>query len=652
MQSKTSFFNKGIFLNNIKRFWLITFSYSFFLLIFIVGYLNSETQRMMSSVSLETLQNIGRNIFNRSSDVMLLFHGFYSLVTALAVFSYMHFTKNTAMIHSLPVKRDTLFFTNYLSGLFIVTLPLLFNGLILIIAETALGFRNINYAWIWLGANLVLAFLLYTFGVFAGMFTGHMAAQAIFFYIFNFLAVFLEYMIEGILHDFLFGFTSSSSTSFVAWSPLYNINTFFSAFGNGKGNISTLIGYLIAGILFLFSSLLLYRKRNMEVATDIISLQCVKPIFKYSVSFCSSVLLGGIMVSMFNIRQELVPYIITYLIGGFIGYFSAEMLLRKTFRVFKAYKGFVAFGIALTLFLCSIGFDFFGYERRVPPSSDVELMYVSRYSDQITELALSPESYDPDRHRWVFDDNSKNFSENAPQTLTDEHLKMIKGYPGVVEDAEAIIRAGKIHAYIVENEDILRDNIRGYRVETVSVDRKPPAYPQNRNLYFGYRLKDGSIVERSYSIRLNEENKEFDQLIRDYFGLPVVTNKYVPLLEKTTGDIRSVTIHFTTLDGQYRSDDVENIDGLLSAYKKDLQARDPLEIMFPRDYERLYDINVSIEYKDYKLRNSYTSSPSSLLHPGFKNTLDFLVENSMINLDDLQKSEYMMKYDPAAIFVD
>ena len=64
------------------------------------------------------------------------------------------------------------------------------------------------------------------------------------------------------------------------------------------------MGYVIAGIIFLVLSYYLYKKRHMEVATDVISFSFVKPIFKYSVAFCSAALIGGIIITIFNFEKS------------------------------------------------------------------------------------------------------------------------------------------------------------------------------------------------------------------------------------------------------------------------------------------------------------------------------------------------------------
>ncbi len=636
MPSKTSFFNKGIFFNNIKRFWLITFSYTFFLLLFVMGYLNSAINRLENTFELGIFNDIGLDIFSQSGELMTFFLGFYTLVTALAMFSYMQFPKNTAMVHSLPLRRETLFMTNYLSGLFIVTFPLIFNTVIVLITQAVTGFSNLTHGLLWLGVNLVLTFLLYSFAVFAGMFTGHMAAQAIFFFIFNFLALFLESMINSVLSDFLFGFSSNES-KFEAWSPLYYILGLFSGFARGEGNVAAVTGYMIAGLLFMVSAFFLYKKRHMEVATDVISFQVVKPIFKYSVSFCSSALLGSILVNILDIRHSLVPYILTYLVGGLIGYFSSEMLLRKTFKVFKAYKGFLVFALILSLLLCSIYFDFYGYESYVPQDREVELMAISDHSDPVLDIALWPETYDPNQHRYML--NFPEFNNNPPQVLSDAHIKALRKHQGVTESREAITKARLIHSYITENQEYFRKN-RSYLYDTDTIV-SASAY-KSRALYFIYRLKDGRRVERYYPLIHDSNNTEFDQLLRDYLSLPDIREKYEPLLSRTAQDIRSVRIHFTNREGQYTSHEIEDIDSFLAAYKKDILEKDPLEILYPTYPQKIYSIELSIEFQNNELYN-YGTSFSRSLGIDFQNTVSLLKNMKIITEEQIKELELQYK---------
>ncbi|NLL68443.1 MAG: ABC transporter permease [Clostridiaceae bacterium] len=634
MPLKTSYFNKGILKNNIKRFWLIPFSYTFFMLIIIMGYINIEIDLMNRTKNPELLNLLGNTIFE-TSDVMVLFLGFYPLVAALAMFSYMHFQKNTAMIHSLPLTRSTLYVTNYISGLVIVIIPLLFNGLILIITEVIVGIPKTSYTWAWLGVNLIMTFLLYNFAIFIGMFSGHMAAHAIFFYILNFLALFIEGVIRSIMVNFFFGYSYSYiDPTFEVLSPLYYLETLYRGFQSDRGNIVVLVGYFIVGIVFLVSAYYLYKKRQMEVATDVISYSFVKPIFKYSVAFCSAALIGTIIVDILSVSETLSAYIISYLIGGFIGYFAAEMLMRKTFRVFKAYKGFVAFSLILSLFLCSIEFDLYGFERKVPKDSEVEIISVSSYHDLVMRIALNPEEYNPDAHRYLFitifepsEEYSDNFSNQPPKVLDDELIKRLReSMPGISENREVISKVRQIHSYIVENKNIFKEN---EKLRNMYIDGQQADLFQHRDLYFIYRLKDGSLLERQYSLLTNSNNTELDKLLREYFALPGVRESYEPILVKDIEDIHCINISVYTREGHYQEFEIiENIQDFLDVYKKDILAADPLERMFGGSGKYDYNVRVRIDFK--KAHTNRGGSDSRSLYEGFENTMNYLFEQGLL----------------------
>ncbi len=650
MPLKTSYFNKGIFINNIKRFWLITFAYTFSMFIFIMGYLNSLTRQVSRTTEIEILNNLGKRIFD-TSDLMMVFFGLFPIVAALAVFSYMHFQKNTTMVHSLPVTRSTLFVTNYLSGLFIVSFPLLINSLILVVAEAIAGLPDITYTWMWLGINLVLTLLFYNFAVFAGMFTGHIGAQAIFFYILNFLALFLERVIVSIFGNFLFGYISNDSLSvFKAWSPLDYLNTFYRDFQNDRGKLLVLVGYFIAGIIFLVSSYYLYKKRHMEVATDVISFSFVKPIFKYSVAFCSAALIGNIIISILDINQNLAAHIITYLIGGFVGYFAAEMLMQKTFRVFKAYKGYLVFALVLSLLLCSIDFDLYGYERKIPQDSKVEIIGVSTSSDPLMRVAVKPEDYNPEKHGYLiptqdYRGKSTGFYNDSSEVLSEEQVQWLReSLPGVFDNREVITKARQIHSYIVKNESLFKENEKL---------RRNDAYGQNadsfqsRNLYFLYKLEDGSLLERQYSLLTYEGNTELDNLLREYISLPGVRERYEPILVTNADDIYAIWVSFETKDGHYQDFEItNNIQDFLDVYKSEFIAEDPLKSMYKESEEYDYDVNIRIEFKDELLNRNGVHYKE--LYKGFSNTLNYLVEKGVFELENLMPREIYRKDIPAA----
>ncbi|MCL2671672.1 MAG: hypothetical protein FWF10_06520 [Clostridiales bacterium] len=67
------------------------------------------------------------------------------------------------------------------------------------------------------------------------------------------------------------------------------------------------------------------------------------------------------------------PFLLCLLVGGFIGYFGIEMIMRKTTRVFKkSWKGFCIYTAAMLALLIPLQFDAFGIERYRPQVNQIE----------------------------------------------------------------------------------------------------------------------------------------------------------------------------------------------------------------------------------------------------------------------------------------
>ena len=185
----------------------------------------------------------------------------------------------------------------------------------------------------------------------------------------------------------------------------------------------------------------------------------------------------------------------------------------------------------LSLFLCSINFDLYGYERRIPHYSEVEIMCLNTYLDSSVRIALRPEDYDPEMHSYLIPTHeySGKFRNEPPRVLSDEHIKELReSIPGIFDNYEVITKVRQIHSYIVENENLFKENeklmhkdITGSRLICL-----------NRNLYFIYRLEDGSFLERQYSLLTYQDNTELDKLLREYLALPGVRESYMPVLSK------------------------------------------------------------------------------------------------------------------------
>ena len=70
----------------------------------------------------------------------------FGILSAMAVFSYLYNSRSVGLFHALPVRREGLFLTNYLSGLSFMLLPSLVVFFCTLLAELAKGCLNIRGA--------------------------------------------------------------------------------------------------------------------------------------------------------------------------------------------------------------------------------------------------------------------------------------------------------------------------------------------------------------------------------------------------------------------------------------------------------------------------------------------------------------------------
>ena len=127
MKSKTSYFNKAVFKKDMTQFWsLWAVEIVISLLIFIMP--------LMSSVN-GIIREYTGNTLNARSDIKESLISFtavlanpififvMAIVVAVVVFQYTFNSREMYMIHSLPVKRETLFISHYIAGVVMLLIP-------------------------------------------------------------------------------------------------------------------------------------------------------------------------------------------------------------------------------------------------------------------------------------------------------------------------------------------------------------------------------------------------------------------------------------------------------------------------------------------------------------------------------------------------
>ncbi|NBI08750.1 hypothetical protein D1641_01775 [Colidextribacter sp. OB.20] len=389
MRSATSYFNGALYRKTLARFWpLWTLWGVGWLFLIPLNMLNTYFERYASTSPQRRLMDMAAELPDMLPPGVFL-AAFFAILCAMAVFGYLYNHRSACWTHALPMRREALFTTQYLAGLSFLLLPLLAVAVLTAMIEVSflpMGSwgKALSALGTWLLAQSGICLFFFSFAAFCAMFTGHILALPAFYFILNMLASGLWFLVDALMTEFYYGYAGTPGaltvveyltptralTDAVGWWPASEY-----APAHLSAPILVLI-YALVGILLAAASLYVYRRRHVETAGDVVAVAVVRPLFKYGVSFCSGLAFGMFTAAFFGWAELpiLIPCILVWTV---IGYFTAEMLLKKSFRVLKAWRG-GAVMTAVMLVLCLVCLvDVFGVVSRVPSPGRVESVKVN-----------------------------------------------------------------------------------------------------------------------------------------------------------------------------------------------------------------------------------------------------------------------------------
>ena len=466
MQSATSFFNRALFRKNLQRFWPLWAGYTliWMLILPMVEFsellLDGYHGAVNAFATYETILDI--SIYGGIAMAAI-----FGIFFAMAEFSYLTNPRATQGVHQLPLRRETLYGTNYLSGLFCmcssVTAAYLLTGLVTAAAGVLVPVSLLQG----FAAALLACVFYYSFAVLCMIFTGQILAAPVFYGILNFIAVLVELLLRAFAGEFLFGYAADTGrlyTRFLSPTVLFADSVYVSqrtvetTLGKDIVDINVIgldfngfyyfVIYAAVGLVLAALGLLLYRRRASEETGSTVAIPWARPIFKYGVMFCAAISFGQLLYYMFfasygSLAVKQIGATVCMILAGLLGYYAAEMLLKKRFKVFRSgAKGAIVSAAVLLLVGIGVSTDFTGYEHRVPAAQNIESAYINLSSNGLGFY----------------------YNVSEPETL------------------EALVRA---HAAIADDKALLAD--REWEDGNTHV-----------SFYVSYALKNGSVLERRY----------------------------------------------------------------------------------------------------------------------------------------------------------
>ena len=571
---------------------------------------NSSTYNYSDDLAMNFMSYIGIN--NPFFGIIFIV---LSLVMAMSGFSYLYSKKKVDLYHSLPVKREVLYFIKLINGILIVVIPFIICGIVaslLAIANT--GKISVLIAAIWAIAEWTLLFILsYFLTVFSIMLTGNMLIGILACGFFSFYFPLISLVLKGYQSTF---FDTYYTSGFIIENVLPNMSSFMLMFNIFELKwLTRIIIVILASIVFLFINLFLYKKRASEAAGKSVSFNVIKlPIKSMMVIFMSILMyLLGYEVMNDSIGWGLFGLIVS----GVITHCVMEIIYNQDFKKIFAKKIELLVLIIISIFIAAaFQFDIFGYDSYIPSASQIKSTAV------ISNLLES---------------NSEQYYNKVE--ISDGYYN--DSFVDVDYASDSKIEADQINKMDIQNKDAVLELAR-QGIEAAKYDLE--MYGNFDKVLISYKLKNGRTVGRVYYVDLDQSTSGLSSVYADESykksSYPILSENPENIVSVDFNGIMDNDTHIVFHDDELKKKFVETYKKELMNldYETKLKSYPFASIRFNddfmegalRNYAGFNYTSDSTTAVNSKWENVYANSLESVgfypIYPEFKETLALLKE--------------------------
>ena len=571
---------------------------------------NSSTYNYSDDLAMNFMSYIGIN--NPFFGIIFIV---LSLVMAMSGFSYLYSKKKVDLYHSLPVKREVLYFIKLINGILIVVIPFIICEIVaslLVIANT--GKISVLIAAIWAIAEWTLLFILsYFLTLFSIMLTGNMLIGILACGFFSFYFPLISLVLKGYQSTF---FDTYYTSGFIIENVLPNMSSFMLMFNIFELKwLTRIIIVILASIVFLFINLFLYKKRASEAAGKSVSFNVIKlPIKSMMVIFMSILMyLLGYEVMNDSIGWGLFGLIVS----GVITHCVMEIIYNQDFKKIFAKKIELLVLIIISIFIAAaFQFDIFGYDSYIPSASQIKSTAV------ISNLLES---------------NSEQYYNKVE--ISDGYYN--DSFVDVDYASDSKIEADLIKKMDIQNKDAVLELAR-QGIEAAKYDLEPQG--DFDRVLISYKLKNGRTVGRVYYVDLDQSTSGLSSVYADESykksSYPILSENPENIVSVDFNGIMDNDTHIVFHDDEWKKKFVETYKKELMNldYETKLKSYPFASIRFNNEFmedalKKYAGFNYTSDSTtavNSKWENVYANSLESVgfypIYPEFKETLDLLKE--------------------------
>lgn len=321
----------------------------------------------------------------------------YALLTAQSLFGDLYVPRLCYALHAMPVKRDCYFTAHAAAGMLFAVVPNLVATLVMF---PLLGSIR-GYIWVWYAASIGQYLFFFGLAMLCMLLSGNRIGMNLFYGIINFFAILVNWFSTAVFGKLLYG-VKIPEEPILNFCPSFSLITrdylevLYPTWQNYPDIAISSIEFLPSGWIYLGICVLLglalvaaahvlYRKRPLECAGDLLITEKLKPVFLvlFSLTVGAFFHLFGQMVS----RGSAYPVLI---LGIVIGYLAGLMLLKRQVNVFRI-KAMVPLAVILAVLGITMGItamDPMGLVTKMPSTDEIESVAIQQGDMDYTNIDI------------------------------------------------------------------------------------------------------------------------------------------------------------------------------------------------------------------------------------------------------------------------
>ena len=404
--------SKNLFFNLMKedlrrRLWAVILASIVFFFILPIAtvmllqhYLAPNRIALISSKTewLETVSEIVGNYLGNSGNFLLIAAAVVgAIICGISGYAFLHSKKQVDFYHSLPVKRETIFFVHFIDGILIYLIPYSIAMLLSWLICLLFGVVSGEMLLMSLGGllfYLIIFLSFYLFTILATLLTGKLIIT-----LFGVAVLFLYVPVIRLLlfaykNEFLETIYNNTSASEIGsqianWlSPISQSIWLSGQYeGDGINFVVALLGFAVFAALMLTVCVFLYKKRKSEKAGTAMAFTVSEPIIRILIAI--PVGLGfGIILLMIQYQSSGLGACLWLCFGAAIGAFLAHGIIESLYQ-FDVKKclshklqllGTIVVTAAIAM---SFFYDWFHFDSYLPKKEEIRTMAINCY--QLTD---------------------------------------------------------------------------------------------------------------------------------------------------------------------------------------------------------------------------------------------------------------------------